>query len=63
MHLNYGVTWGSKVISWALGQWGGADLWFLSPHPGHQPKPQDHGYGAIALRGMPVYFPAFAGTR
>jgi len=28
----------------------------------HQLKLQDHGYGASALRGVPVYFPDFAGT-
>jgi len=40
------------------GQWDGADLCFLSP----QPKLLDHGYGASASCGMPVYSPAFTGT-
>jgi len=25
--------------------------------------PQDHGYGASACHGLPIYSPAFAGTR
>jgi len=40
----------------------GADLRFLSPQPDTRPKLLDHGYGASASRGMPVYSPAFAGT-
>jgi len=42
---------------------GGADLRFLSLQ---SQTPvftlRDHGYGASALRGVPVYVPAFAGT-
>jgi len=41
---------------------GGVDLRFLYPSAEHQPKPQDHGYGASATHGMPVYSLAFAGT-
>jgi len=46
------------------GPQGGADLRFLSPQPDtrHQLTLPDHGYGASASCGEPVYFQAFAGT-
>ena len=34
----------------------------LSPSARHQSTLQDHGYGASASHGVPVYVPAFAGT-
>jgi len=41
---------------------GAALISVSSPSAGHQPKLQDHGYGASASRGMPIYSPAFTGT-
>jgi len=41
---------------------GGADLRFLSPQPDTSFTLRDHGYGANASRGVPVYVPAFAST-
>jgi len=45
-----------------VSQQGGADLRFLNPKLNTSFTLQDHGYGASASRGVPVYVPAFAGT-
>jgi len=38
------------------------DFRFLRPSARHQFTLRDHGYGASASRGVPIYVPAFAGT-
>jgi len=48
----------SKVRVKSFPSLGGADFPFFSSQPGTR----DHGYGASASRGVPVYVPAFAGT-
>jgi len=47
-----------------MGPQGGADLHFHSPQPDtSQLMLQDHGYVDRASYGVPVYTPAFAGTK
>jgi len=41
---------------------GGSDLRFHSSQPDTSFTLRDHGYGASASRGVPVYVSAFAGT-
>jgi len=54
-----------KVFPWSFGPWGGADLRFCGPQPdtSRNCRTMDDIHGTSVLYGVPLYSPAYNGTK